>query len=229
MSNVVVIGGTAGLGRELAAHYAGLGHSVVLSGRDAERAEKVAAEVGGRTRGIALDLTRPHELVDALADLGQVDRLVLVAIERDLNTIGEYDVAKAVGLVTLKLVGYTTVVHALAGRFTPESSVLLYGGMAKDRPYPGSTNTTIVNAGVVGMVKTMLHELKPVRVNAIHPGAVGDSPFWKDKHGALDAARAQTPTGRLVTMAEVVEASVLLLENRALNGVDLVVDGGLTA
>jgi NAD(P)-dependent dehydrogenase (short-subunit alcohol dehydrogenase family) len=227
LSNVVIIGGTAGIGRALAEHYAAQGHSVVLSGRDAERAEKVAAEIGSTVRGIAVDLTKPHDLVGALADVGQVDRLALVAIDRDQNTIKGYDVAGALDLVTLKLVGYTTVVHALHDRFTPESSVLLFGGMAKDRPYPGSTNVSVVNAGVLGMVRTMVAELAPVRVNSIHPGAVGDSPYWAEAHAMLEGVRAQTPTGRLITMAEVVEASVLLLENRALNKVNLNVDGGL--
>jgi NAD(P)-dependent dehydrogenase (short-subunit alcohol dehydrogenase family) len=36
----------------------------------------------------------------------------------------------------------------------------------------------------------------------------------------------RTPIGRLVTMAEVVEASRFLLENRAVNGLNLAVDGG---
>jgi len=227
LSNVVIIGGTTGIGRELASHYAGLGHSVVLTGRDAERAEKAAAEIGGAVRGIALDLTEPHGLVDALADVGQVDRLALVAIHRDQNNVKEYDVTRAVDLVTLKLVGYTTVVHALLDRFTPNSSVLLFGGMAKDRPYPGSTNVSIVNAGVLGMVRTLVSELAPVRVNSIHPGAVGDSPYWSGADTMLEAVRTQTPTGRLATMAEVVDASVLLLENAGLNKVNLTIDGGL--
>jgi NAD(P)-dependent dehydrogenase (short-subunit alcohol dehydrogenase family) len=37
---------------------------------------------------------------------------------------------------------------------------------------------------------------------------------------------ARTPTRRLATMAEVVDATVFLLENRAMNGVDLYIDGG---
>jgi NAD(P)-dependent dehydrogenase (short-subunit alcohol dehydrogenase family) len=67
-------------------------------------------------------------------------------------------------------------------------------------------------------------ELAPVRFNAIHPGIVGDSPFWENK--PLDAVIQRTPTGRLVTMAEVVSATEFLLENRGVNGVNLAVDGG---
>ena len=52
-ASVVVIGGTSGIGREIARFYAERGHDVVLSGRDAERARAVAAEFGGRVTGIA--------------------------------------------------------------------------------------------------------------------------------------------------------------------------------
>ena len=45
---VVVIGGTRGLGLEVARHYAGQGREVVLSGRDQQRAAAAAA-AGGAT------------------------------------------------------------------------------------------------------------------------------------------------------------------------------------
>ena len=68
---------------------------------------------------------------------GPSDRLVLAAIDRDYNSVADYDIARAIRLVTLKLVGYTEVVHTLLGRLTPDASVLLFGGMAKERPVPG--------------------------------------------------------------------------------------------
>jgi len=222
--SVVIVGGTAGIGRDLANYYAGRGRSVVLTGRDATTAAKVASEVGGSTQGVALHLAKPHEIAGNLAGLGPVDHLVLAAIDRDANNVKAYDIAAAVHLVTLKLVGYTEVVHSLADRLTGAGSILLFGGMARERPYPGSTTVSSINAGVIGMVRTLSVEMAPVRVNSIHPGIVGDSPFWAGK--PLDAIVANTLTGRLATMADVVNASVFLLENHAVNGVDLVVDGG---
>jgi NAD(P)-dependent dehydrogenase (short-subunit alcohol dehydrogenase family) len=222
--SVVIVGGTAGLGRELAEHYAAAGQPVVLTGRDKARAERVAAEIGPDVSGVALDLTDPHGIADAVAGLGPVRHLVLAAIERDSNTVAGYDIANAIHLTTLKLVGYTETVHALADRLTGDGSVLLFGGMARIRPYPGSTTVSSINAGVIGMVRTMSCELAPTRVNSIHPGIVGDSPYWIGK--PLDAVLAGTLTGRLATMADVVQAAVFLMENNSVNGVDLAVDGG---
>jgi NAD(P)-dependent dehydrogenase (short-subunit alcohol dehydrogenase family) len=224
---VVVVGGTRGIGLEVARHYVQRGRPVVLAGRDAERAAAAASELGESARGLALDLTRPAEIAAGLREVGDVTHLVLSAIDRDENTVTDYDLGRATRLATLKLVGYTEVVHALLDRMHPESSVVVFGGLARSRPYPGSTTVTTVNGAVSTMVRTMAVELAPMRVNALHPAVVGDSPYWKDKPpAALDALRARTPIGRLVSMADIVHAVVFLLENRGVNGINLDVDGG---
>ena len=223
---VVVVGGTRAIGLGIVKHYAAKGHQVVLAGRSAEHVEEAVGQVDGNVRGVAFDLARPDEIAPALADVGPVKYLVLAAIDRDQNSVREYDVAKAMYLVTLKLVGYTSVVHALLDRLDESSSIVLFGGMAKERPYPGSTTVSTVNGGVVGLTRSLVEELKPIRVNAIHPGVVEDSPYWSGKTEAIANYTSQTPLGRLAHMDEIVDAVAFLLENGAVNGVDLIVDGG---
>jgi len=225
--SVVVVGGTVGLGRELAQAYADEGREVVVTGREQGRAETAASEIGGNTRGIGFDLAEPHAIAGALADVGAVEHLVLAAIERDVNKVQEYDIEGALRLVTLKLVGYTEVIHTLVPRLGDDSSILVFGGLARDRPYPGSTTVTTVNGGVTSMVRTLVIELAPRRVNAIHPAIVGDSPQWIDMPDERrQALVSRTPIGRLVTMAEGVGACRFLLQNQAINGINLSVDGG---
>ncbi|MGW2716958.1 SDR family NAD(P)-dependent oxidoreductase [Streptomyces sp. NPDC001492] len=225
MNSVVVVGGTSGIGREFARVRAERGDEVVLTGRDRDRADSVAKEIGAR--GLALDLSRPHEIAAALADVGRVDHLVLAGVSRDENRATDYDIAAALRLVTLKLVGYTEVVHVLRPRMTDDSAIVVFGGQAKERPYPGATTVATVNAGVRGLVNTLAVELAPVRVNAVHPGVVGDSPYWRSKpEEVLAALRARTPTGRLATVADVVDSVDFLLRNRSVNAVELSVDGG---
>ena len=225
--SVVVVGGTQGLGRELAQSYADEGRDVIVTGRDQARAEVSAGEIGGATRGLGFDLADPHTIAGALQSVGEVDHLVLAAIERDVNSVREYKIDAALRLVTMKLVGYTEVIHTLLPRMSDDSSILIYGGLARDRPYPGSTTVTTVNGGVTGLVRTLVIELAPIRVNAIHNGIVGDSPQWKnmppERHQALVD---RTPIGRLVTMAESMKAARFLLENAGVNGINLAVDGG---
>lgn len=223
---VVIVGGTHGLGNDVGRHYVEAGRRVIVTGRDAERAEKAAAELGDTAEALAFDLSEPASIAPALAGVGSVDRLVLAALQRDLNTVKDYDIEAAIHLVTLKLVGYTEVVHTLLPRLTPDASILLFGGLAKLRPYPGSTTITTINHGVDGLVGTMAAELAPIRVNALHPGIVADSPFWAEKTEALEATKAKTPTGRLVVMRDVTDAAVFLLENPSMHGAELRIDGG---
>jgi len=223
---VVVVGGTRAIGLEMVKHYAAQAREVVLTGEHQENVDAAVAEVGGSVRGIAFDLARPHRIKDFLADIGPVSRLALVAIDRDQNSVAEYHLDRAIRLVTLKLVGYTAVISALRERFTPNASVVLFGGMAKERPYPGSTTVTTVNGGVVGLTRTLVEELRPVRVNSIHPGVVGNSPYWAEKPAAVAKYTSESPLGRLAQMDEIVGAAVFLLENTAVNGVDLIVDCG---
>ena len=56
---------------------------------------------------------------------------------------------------------------------------------------------TTHNGGISGLVKTLAVEIAPHRVNALHPGVVGDSPRWRDVPG--HPAIGRTPTKRLVT------------------------------
>ena len=224
---IVIIGGTSGIGRALAESYAGRGCRVVVACRDTGRAEQAAAEIGGATTGIAVDLSQPAGIAAAVAGVKGVQHLVLAAILRDDNRVREFDLEGAMQLVTMKLVGYTEAIHALLPEMGEHASILLFGGLAKDRPYPGSTTVSTVNGGITGMVRTLATELAPIRVNALHPGIVGDSPAWEGKPPAvLEAVRARTPLGRLITMTEVAGACTFLLENGAVNGINLPVDGG---
>ncbi|HUC57801.1 MAG TPA: SDR family oxidoreductase [Streptosporangiaceae bacterium] len=226
-TTLLVVGGTSGIGLEIARRAADRGEEVILSGRDGSRADAIAAELGGDARGIALDIGQPDSIAAGLSDIAKVDHLVLAAIERDANTVADYDLRRAVYLTTLKLVGYLEVIHSLLPKLTSDASIVLFGGLAKDRPYPGSTTVSTINGGVTGMVHTLVVELSPVRVNAIHPGIVGDSPFWSGKpEHVLAGYVGRTPTGQLATMADVADAAEFLLRNRSVNGVHLNVDGG---
>lgn len=226
---VVIVGGTSGIGLGLARACAQRGWQVVITGRDADRAAKVAAEVGPSVKGVGFDLAAPAGIAGALAGIGPMDHIVLSAVERDRNAIRDYALDRAVRLTTLKLVGYTEVVHALVDRLqpAPTSSILLIGGMAAHTPYPGSTTVSTVNAGLGGLMRALLTQLAPIRVNTLHPGLVGDTPAWEGAQQMLDNIAARTPTKQVSTTADIVHALLFLLDNQAVNGVELKVDGGM--
>src|SRR5271155_2384426 len=97
----VVLGGTHGIGKELVKSLAAKGTTVYLSGRTQESADAAVKEIGLGTIGLAVDLSMPETIADSLASVPSVDDLVIAAIERDANTLTNYDVAAAIRLVTL--------------------------------------------------------------------------------------------------------------------------------
>ena len=228
---IVVVGGTSGIGLEIAKDVVANGDSVVITGRDQARTDEVAASIGSKAKGVALDISEPETIAGQLASIGQVHGLVLAAIERDQNNIRDYSIERAKRLVILKLVGYAETVHALLDRLEPsnETGIVLFGGRAKDLPYPGSTTVSTINGGVEGLTRTLALELAPIRVNALHPGIIGDSPFWAGKpEGVLEQYERRTPGGRLATMQDVVEATRFLLTSKGLSGQNIYVDRGWT-
>lgn len=222
--SVLIVGGTGGIGREVGSHYQAEGIPVIITGRDQERAAGIAAEMGDGVSGLGFDLAAPETIAPALADVGPVSRLIITAITRDNNPIKEYSTETAAELITMKMIGYTETIHALIPGFSDDTSVVLFGGLAKERPYPGAITVATVNGGIATMINDLVIELAPIRFNAIHPGIVGDSPYWDGKD--LTTFVERTPTGKLATMGDVVGATVFLLENQAVNGVNLYVDGG---
>lgn len=226
-ASALVVGGTSGVGHFLARVMAEAGVDVFLAGRDAERAKAAAHAIGPGVRGIALDLGEPDSINSALASLPQLDYVVLAAMERDRNHVSTYDHKAALRTVMVKMIGTPEVLHALGDRLRPESSVLLFGGVAYERPAAGSLSTATIGAGVIGLARSLAVQLAPVRVNVLHPGVIGDSPAMMSVAGdTTSAAIARTPIGRLVSTEEIADAAVFLLANTGVNGASLIVDGG---
>lgn len=226
---ILIVGGSSGIGLELAKDLSAGGDKVIVTSRSIEAAERTSDELGNGAQGFALDVSEPEGIASQLKDVGRLDGVVLSAIERDANTVREFDIARARRLVTLKLLGYTETIHTLLDRLEPSvaTGIVLFGGRAKDAPYPGSTTVSIINGGVDGLMNTLALELAPIRVNSLHPGIIGDSPFWASKPDSVLAGyRTRTPGGELATMGDIVDATKFLLFNKGVSAHSLNVDRG---
>ena len=102
---LVIVGGTSGISLDVARDARARGDEVVVTGRDATRAD-VAASLGGGARGLGIDLAEPETIGAALTDVERVDGLVLAAIERDAFPVAGFDIQARSATVTLKLIGY---------------------------------------------------------------------------------------------------------------------------
>jgi len=236
-----VTGGGSGIGRCVAHELASLGATVVLSGRTAEKLERVAAEIaddGGRAVTRAFDI-RDEEAVKAnvaeiVAAHGPVHGLVN-------NAGGQFPAP----LMAISKRGFEAVVaNNLTGGFLMMRELFLqsmqgHGGaivnMTADfrNGMPGMGHSGAARAGMSNLTQTAAFEWAHagVRVNAVAPGWIASSGM--DSYGGLTKTlipklKNHVPLRRLGVEAEVSAAICFLLSPGAafITGVTLAIDGG---
>jgi short-subunit dehydrogenase len=115
VAHSVINGGTGGLGLVITQRLADRGDDLVITSRDLGRAEAAADKIDGTARGLAVDLSEPAGIADALAGVGEVNNLVVCTIDQTPSTLAGFDVEAAVRAVTVKLVGYAETVDLRGG------------------------------------------------------------------------------------------------------------------
>jgi citronellol/citronellal dehydrogenase len=238
---VWVTGGGSGIGRCVAHELAALGAQVVLSGRSADKLDRVAAEIaadGGRCTTLAFDIRDEDAVKSAVAGVvarhGRIDGLV--------NNAGGQFPAPLQGISKR---GFEAVVASnLTGGFLMmrevyAQSMQAHGGaivnMTADfrNGMPGMGHSGAARAGMSNLTMTAACEWASagVRVNAVAPGWVASSGM--DTYGGAVRAliprlKQHVPLRRLAVEAEVSAPIVFLLSPAAafVTGVTLQIDGG---
>ena len=250
---VVVVGGSSGIGRQLATDAATAGARVVLAGRNPEKVAAslrtaTAAAIGGgsaaggeatasgaasmEVAGIevaAMDLADEASIAALAQRVGAVDYLVSVAnasANGPLNALERDDVLAA---FDAKVIGAILLAKHFGPRFAEGGSMLLFSGIVGWRPSAGKTVTAATNGAVSFLASALAVELAPIRVNALSPGII-DSGAWdglgEGKQKLFEKTAATVPARRVGTLADISSAALLTLTNPFITGETLHVDGG---
>ncbi len=239
---VIVTGAGSGIGAATAKRFHADGANVVLSGRTAEKLEKVAAGLADRSRVLVQpgDVSEEGDvkaLVQAAADrFGGVDVLVNnagVAVSGPFAETSWEDWRKVIS-IDLDGIFHTTkacLPHLLkaGGSIVNVSSVSGIGGDWNMGAY------TAAKGAVTNLTRSLALELggKGVRVNAVNPSLTAseltEDMLTDEKLMAKFAERI--PIGRAAQPEEVADVIAFLASHdaRFVNGVNLPVDGGLSA
>jgi citronellol/citronellal dehydrogenase len=225
---VLVTGGGTGIGRAIARELHGLGASLILAGRRAERLAEVTQELGERCVFQVADI-RDETSVAALFDGKRVDMLV--------NNAGGQFLSPA-EKITPK--GWRAVLETnLTGTFLMSRQACLSGTRSivsivaeMWRGFPGMAHTGAARAGVVNLTRTLAVEwaARGIRVNAVAPGIIdseGLESYGPGAQALLEQAVRDVPAQRMGTEQEVAAAVVFLLSPAAayITGETLRVDG----
>jgi NAD(P)-dependent dehydrogenase (short-subunit alcohol dehydrogenase family) len=224
---LLVIGGSSGIGRQIAADAVAGGATVVLAGRDPRAID--ASRLGDRVRTARVDLADEGSIRDLAEDVGALDYLVSVAAAHANGPVAQLDRSAVTRAFDAKVIGPILLAKHFAPTIRTGGAILLFSGVAAWRPAPGRAVMATTNGAVSFLAEALAVELAPIRVNALSPGIV-DSGAWDglgpDKNQFLASIAATNPARRVGHPSDISAAALLALTNPFLTGTTLHIDGG---
>lgn len=243
MHNVIVTGGSRGIGLGIAERLAGEGYSVLAIARSETESLSSAVHktrnAEGRLRFVPFDLSRTEEIPDLARRLrkefGPIYGLVnnaAVGFDGPLATMHNSQIEDLLRLNTLSPILLTKyVVRSMmadgGGRIVNMASIIGFTG------YKGLSVYAATKASMIGFTRSLAREVgrKGVNVNAVAPGFIetemteGLSPEDREKISRRSALR------RLPAVDDVADGVEFLLSERArsITGTVLTIDAGSTA
>lgn len=239
--NVVITGGSSGIGRATAAAFARSGDRVAIIGRDAAKLRAAADALGPSARWHRADVSQRTEVAAAVeaivAEWGGIDVLVnaagfVLGIRADMPL----DEAEAIwdAEIGTNLTGSFLMAMAVAphlprpgGRIVNISSIAAFTGGSGG----GAIGYAAAKAGVLGLTYGLARALsgEGITVNAIAPGFIAETGFtgaWSEER--VRGIVAQTPVGRGGTAEDIAAAALYLSSPGAsfVTGEVLNVNGG---
>jgi NAD(P)-dependent dehydrogenase (short-subunit alcohol dehydrogenase family) len=230
---VVVIGGSSGIGYEVAHQLSTLGARLIIVGRKRGKLNDASESLGKEVETAELDAHDGKALEQFFSDLKPVDHLV--------SMVGN---SMSGGFLTTSPETMRLVIHSkfytnwLIGKYAApkvrKGGSMTFTAGTGGRPQEISASY-VANLGVEAMVKGLAFELAPrIRVNAVSPTFMGvQTAFWKKEMPSEVLKKTQAdftkkvPLKRLATVREVASAYVYLMTNDFITGQSLAVDGGV--
>ncbi|KAI9722074.1 MAG: hypothetical protein M1828_004887 [Chrysothrix sp. TS-e1954] len=249
--NILVLGGTSGIGFCIA--EAALEHNahVTISGSNEQRIASTLKRlqtsypqftdnVSGYTADLAdrdnleTNLTR---MLDLATENGRrkLDHVAFSAGDA-LAPVGLKDATPEAALTRFNvrylapLILAKLLFHAGYMNISPDSSLTLTSGTMGDKPAPGWAISAGMGASVEGMMRGLAVDMKPVRVNCVSPGAI-DTELFQNRgpevaKAALENFRKETTVGRVGRPTDTAECYLVCMKDGFLTGETLRTMGG---
>jgi NAD(P)-dependent dehydrogenase (short-subunit alcohol dehydrogenase family) len=227
---VVLIGGSAGIGFATARRARTEGADVILTGRNRERLDRAASELGAKATA-AFDANDPASLERFFSELAEpIDHVLVTAGGPHYGPVLEMDTEELRGGLDEHILQAVAVSRYAAGRMRPGGTLLFMSGTGGRRASVGGGILATVTAAMPALVANLALELAPMRINLIAAGFV-DTPLSASLLGdELEARREELretlPIRRVVGPDDVAALAVHIMSNTALTGATYDIDGG---
>jgi NAD(P)-dependent dehydrogenase (short-subunit alcohol dehydrogenase family) len=232
----VVIGGASGIGLATARDLLANGHFVVIADVDGDAASARAAELGGTSEGVAVDVsdeTSVAELFDGVVERhGSFEGVVNCAGVSTLSLVVDHDVAEFRRVLDVCLTGAFIVLKHAGSRIVDGGSLVTLSSLNARQPGVGLVAYCSAKSGLQMLTQVTALELagRRIRVNAVSPGLVV-TPLTApamDIPGIKDDYIDNTPLGRSGEPEEIAAAIRFLLSDDStwITGENLDINGG---
>jgi NAD(P)-dependent dehydrogenase (short-subunit alcohol dehydrogenase family) len=240
--HALVVGGTSGIGKAIAAGFLESGARVIVAGRDEAKLARALAELQplGSAHGFRADVRQAEGVRTLVADtLARHERIDILVNSQGITILkpaeefapADWDEVIGTNLQSVFLTCAEVGRHML-GR--GKGAIINIGSLASYRGWPRSALYGMSKAAVVNLTETLAAEWakRGVRVNAIAPGFVMTD-LNRDKMSPerKALALARTPMGRFGETEDLVGAAIFLASDAAayVTGETIRVDGGFLA
>lgn len=227
---VVIIGGTSGIGLATAVAAREAGARVWAGGRSEAHREKARQVLGDEVELVTVDTHDDDGLRKLFGSVGRIDHLVSAATggSRTLKPLVE-QTEEQFQAAFGKLWGYAKVARLGAQHVAEDGSITFVSGAPARKYRPNAGALSCVGGAVENMVRCLALELAPIRVNVVSPGIIDTALFdWmgdeKPQRVAEMTSRQLIP--RIGRPEEVASALLYLMQNGYATGTTVDVDGG---
>ena len=225
--DVLVVGGSSGIGLATAKAFAAAGARVTIASRSAEKLEAALKELGGEAKSQVLD-TGDAKAVEQFLSAHTWNHVVVSAAKTPSGPVRQLSLDDAHKAMESKFWGAYRV--ARAARIEDGGSLTIVSGFLSVRPSATSVLQGAINSALESLVRGMALEFSPVRVNAVSPGMIR-TPLWHgmdaEKREAMFAAVAEKlPAKRAGEPEDIANAILYAAATPFTTGSTITVDGG---
>jgi NAD(P)-dependent dehydrogenase (short-subunit alcohol dehydrogenase family) len=228
--HVVIVGGSSGIGFAIAQLALTRGARVTIAGRSQSKLADATKRLEGRAKSVVMDLGDAQAAQAGFKEIGAFDHFVSTAADLTYGPLATMDRAAIERMLAGKFWGPINLVQHGVPHLQAGGSILLFSGLAADRPGAGTAMVSALNAGVGDSSEPSPSSQRRFSVSAISPGVV-ETEGWafmdeaSRKSFFADLA-PKLPARRIGAPADLADAALFALINPYLTGEVLHVNGG---
>jgi NADP-dependent 3-hydroxy acid dehydrogenase YdfG len=171
-----LVGASEGLGAALAHKLSAAGAEVIVSARNAERLEELAAGLPGRARAVPVDVRDDESVARAAGAVGEIDGMVYLAgVYWPMPSTG-WSAEEVTAMADVNFTGAVRVLGQVVPAMVARGAghIVLTGSLSGFRGLPGAIGYTASKAGVMNLAESMRADLwrTGVRVQLANPGFI---------------------------------------------------------